>query len=99
MKTRRNPAERLLRNTKALLRRLARSIRHRDADGIVRASLLLAENAGWAFCLACALALAVAGLFKPHCFAMALLYLFLAGIVRADIEENRKGLPYYEVDK
>ena len=99
MKTNRNLAAQLLRNTKALYKRLVLSIRHNDADEIIKASVLLIENAGWLLCVISTLALIVVGFFKPHCFITAFVSYILSGIIRANIEDNKKAFPLYEMDK
>lgn len=98
MKTNRNIAAQLLRNTKALNKRLALAIRHRSVDEILKATILYIENAGWLFCILSTLTLIVAGFFKPHCFLMAFFYFIISGVIRANIEENKKSF-FYEVEK
>jgi len=96
MRTNRNIAAQLLRNTKALNKRLALAIRHRSVDEILKATILYIENAGWLFCILSALSLVVAGFFKPHCFIMAFFYFIISGFIRAEIEDNKKSFYYGE---
>lgn len=90
-KTSRNKVERVLRNTRALIGRLALAVRHRDEAEVLKATIMLVENSAWMLCVLSVAACLVAGFFKPHCFVMAGVCLVVAGIIRANIEDFRNG--------
>lgn len=91
MKTNRNFAAQLLRNAKALNRRAHRAFVHKDGNAICKALILYIENIGWLLCILIALFCIGAGFVKPHCFITAIFYFIISGVIRANIEDNRKS--------
>lgn len=98
MKKNRNFAAQLLRNAKALNRRVSRAFAHRNGNEICKALVLYIENIGWLLCILIALFCIGAGFVKPHCFFTAIFYFILSGLIRANIEDNRKSF-YVGVEK
>lgn len=78
------------RNFLALIKRIRLAWRHHDEDEVLNAILTLMEEGirsililGFYCCL-------VAGFFKPHCWAMAILYVIVIAIWNSNIADRRE---------
>lgn len=91
MKTERNFAVQLLRNGKAVFKRIRIAIRHRDEGEILDSFVNLFEEGAWLFCEIAFLSCLVAGFFKPHCFITAAFYYILILIIRSNIRDRKSS--------
>lgn len=80
--------KKFIRGFKALNKRVSRAINHRDGDEIASALFLYGQNALWLYCTISTIALLGVGFFKPHCFALAGLYLIVSGLLRSSIKDT-----------
>lgn len=79
----------IIRNAAALWLRFYKALKNKDSDGLAVVGFLIIAETLWLLSLASSPFVLLMGFWKRQCFVLGLLLFFVAGMIRANIEDSK----------